>query len=367
MSCSFCGEGAQKRINCGTCAGFSSAKTRMGLIKTKLELFDLQEKVDRVLNDPKQAFTLTSCGASESRTGRLDAKVLALQLKLDQLKRATLQCHAEVNQIREKARKIKTDTATAAKSTAALRKSFTNEKNMRIQHERESIITFEKTYMDLFQQTLPLQSACCESLLDLFLLKKKRRKTHDYDVVLAFNTIPEFLKLGHYPVAVINAGIERLSYFIVLLASYLGVHLPYTIYLPTKSFAYVRIGPLLKELYLGHSVKTTMRTTPREFHNYCGSLAMVALNVAFVAARIGVVNLGFESITRPNFLVAQLYLKLESYIKHGKQVQVHAVSLATDTELIKDHFISSIDVDLNGHSAEWNIVEAPEDLHQAQS
>lgn len=367
MSCSFCGEGAQKRIYCGTCAGFNAVKIRMGYIKTKSELCELQGKVDQVLNDRMRAFTLASTGAPESRTSHLDAEVLALQLKIDQLNRATLQCHADIHHVREKIQTIRAGTATATKATAALRKSFTKEKLSRIRHEKEGIISLEKSYMDLFQQTLPLQSASCESLLDLFLLKKKRRKTHDYDVVLAFNTIPEFLKLGHYPAAVINAGIERLSYFIVLLASYLGVHLPYTMYLPTRSYAFVRIGPHMKELHLGHSVKTTMRTTPRDFLDYCGSLAMVALNVAFVAARIGVTNLSFDSITRPNFLVAQLYLKLESYIRHGKQVQVHAVSLATDTELIKDHLIHSIDVDLNGNSAEWNIVEAPEDLHQAQA
>lgn len=360
MSCSFCGESGQKPVYCGTCAGNLFLRKRISLIKAMDQIATLQANVDTVMKDSRRAIAFTSTGPSDARTGLLDAKILALRAKLDQTSRAVLQCRVETQQVYEKVGRIKAASAAAGKATATLKKSHANEQKSIIEHTKGQISELEKNYRNIYHQTLPLQAAACKNLLDLFMLKKKRKKSQEYDVVLGFSTIPEVSQLGQYSYPVINAGFEGLAYFTVLLASYLGIYLPYPILLPSKSQPFLRVGPEKQKLHLSRALKEIMVGNRAEFHDYCRGLAMVTLDVAFVAARIGVVNLDFIATTRANYLAAQLYMWLDGYVKKGHQIQVHAVALNTDLDAIQDHFVSLIDININGKSEEWDLVHAPD-------
>lgn len=361
VECGICGTD-QSPLYCGGCASHLTLRSRINVMKVTSQLSDLRTNVSQAIegeSTPGSARGGHDGGGNEARTTHLQAHITTLQKRLTQLQAAVTSTHNKTAEIRQQSSSVEKSTMTSRNEAERIGRDADTQlaasRSARTDHEA----VLEKGYRGLLHLSLGLQTKCCQDLLEIFALKKKRKK-NGYEIVLGFAVIPELSQLGHYSITTINSGLERVCMFLALLASYIGIRLPYELNLPQKARPRVLIGPYHAPLRLAHSVKTMMRSSPREFHDYCQLLAMLAMDVASVALKLGVSGVAeLQDLTRINQLIAQIYLRVEGLIKTGHNIQVYSGTIATDLDSLQDHIITAIDVELNGKSAEWNIVEAP--------
>lgn len=344
VSCSICGE-PKRRVYCGSCTTQLTLRARINVIKAVTQVASLRESVDKTKN----------CGAAQADS--LVSQVAALQSQLERTQQLTAEMRDETSRLIAEKDLANAQFVPARQSLRQRQISMSNDVK-EFQGKLDSQTTMlESDYIQLFRSSMGLQSNCVQTLLEIFTLKKKRRRNTEYEFILGFSIIPELSQLAHYSTAVINSGFERVAYFLVFVASFLGIRLPFELHLPRKDQPRLRIGIDAEELFLPHSVKTVMRSNPREFHRYCRRLAMFALDAAHVASKVGVPNVETPVASKLSQLVAQIYLRLDHIVRSGHKIQVYAGSIRTDVDTLQDLLITMIDVEVNGRSAEWNIVE----------
>lgn len=344
VSCSICGE-PKRRVYCGSCTTHLTLRARVNVIKAISQVSSLRESVDNA----------KTCGAALADS--LVSRIAALQAQLERTQQLTVETRNETARFRAEKQTASSQLVPARQSLRQRQVSMQNDEADFNNKLNKQISTLENDYVQLFRSSMALQTHCVRSLLDIFTLKKKRRKSTDYEFILGFNIVPELSQLAHYSTAVINSGFERVAYFLVFVASLLGVRLPFELRLPRKDQPHLQIGIDAEELFLPHSIKTLMRSNPREFHSYCRRLAMFALDTAHIGSKVGVPNVETPVASKISQLIAQIYLRLDHIVRSGHKIQVHAGSISTDVDTLQDILITMIDVEVNGRSAEWNIVE----------
>lgn len=366
--CGVCGN-YQKQLYCSGCATHLTLRPRINVLNVNTQLNSLKQSVSNTLeghstdteSGESNAYHSNSTG-NKAHITQLTTKAELLTRKLKEIQQHTSQTKREASTLRHKTQFIQNELGKQRGLNIELGTTAHSQYDQYTvgKHARESEL--EKCYRDMLHLSLGLQAKCCLELLDIFSLKKKRKKV-GYEIVLGTNIVPELTKLGHYSVTTINSGIERVSTFIMLLASYLGIRLPHDIILPRKSQPFVLIGTAQESLVLPHSVKTMMRSSTREFHHYCSLLGMLVLNVTHVALKLGIPGINdLEDVVKIHQLVAQIYLRLESLIKQSHQIKIYSGFVPADIESVQDHLITAIDIEMNGKSAEWNIIDVPNNL-----
>lgn len=362
VECGICGSD-RKLLCCGGCATHLTLRARMNVIKVTSQLAGLQASVTQALEGyPNSALENgdgVSVSGNEVRTVQLHSQIDILQKKLDTIQKAVDKTHNRTMELRQQHQTAKNSISNDNKSLVFIERVGKNhyEFSERSRLAKEKLL--EKTYKDSLNLSLGLQSKCCQDLLEIFMLKKKRKK-NGYEIVLGHNVVPDLTQLGHYSVTTINSGLERLCAFYFFLSSYLGLQLPFETHLPQMSQPKVLLGPMHEPLWLPHSPKTMMRSSSREFHSYCRLLAMLALDLAYIALKLGLPMLAdLQDIARLNQLVAQIYLRIENLIRSGHRLKIYSGTLEIDLDALQDHLITAVDIELNGKSAEWNIIDAP--------
>lgn len=353
VECGLCGAD-QSPLYCGGCASHITLRSRINVIKVTSQLSELQASVAQAIES-----TNSAQGGNEARARRMQAQIHTLQKRLGQLQTAVMATHNRTAELKQQTASVRSQAQKTRQHVQQMAANAADQVKKSEIKRREHEAVLEKGYRNLLHLSLGLQSKCCQDLLEIFALKKKRKK-NGYEIVLGFAVVPELSHLGHYSITTINSGLERVCMFVSLLASYMGLRLPFELDRPQKARPRVLIGPSQLPLRLPHSVKTMMRSSPNEFHDYCRLLAMLAMDVAFIALKLGLAGAAeLHEVTRINQLIAQIYLRIEALIKAGHTFQFYSATLAVDIDSLQDHIITAIDVELNGTSAEWNIVEAP--------
>lgn len=335
----------------------------MNVIKVTSQLAGLQASVTQALEGHPNSALENGEGANASgnevRTVQLHSKIDILQKKLDTIQKAVDKTHSRTMELRQQRQTAKTGLANENKSLIFIENAGKNHSELSERSRLTKEKVLEKTYKDSLNSSLGLQIKCCQDLLEIFTLKKKRKK-NGYEIVLGHNVVPDLTQLCHYTVTTINSGLERLCSFYVFLSSYLGLQLPFETHLQQMSQPKVLLGPLRDPLWLPHSPKTMMRSSPREFHRYCRLLAMLALDLAYIALKLGLPTFAdLQDIAKLNQLAAQIYLRIENLIRSGHRLKIYSGTLEIDLDALQDHLITAVDIELNGKSAEWNIIDAP--------
>lgn len=344
MNCGICGE--SKQLLCGSCANHAVLRPRINVIKA-IEQVEVQKlAVETTLQN--------------SRAAGLEAQILALQKQLQATKAAIEQCKRETKNIRSKSSQQITSLAS---HRAELKKRSTFQSN-EIEDERRRLDSelseLEIDYKRVFHQSLACQNQCLRDLLIIFPVRRRRRRHGQQpDTLLGFGTVPNAQNLGFYTPAVVNSGLERVASFSSLCAAYLGVQLPFRIYLPTRKQLLVAMGYGTEQipLRLVRTVRELLRSDPNEFYEFCRSLAMLIIDVATLAARLGVPRLQLEDISKLNELITHIALRLGSQVNAGIEIQVHSVTLPIDIEAMQDHLITCAEVDAH---AQWSVVDVDE-------
>lgn len=296
-------------------------------------------------------------------------------------------------------------------------------------HSRElskAAVNTQKTVSEDSIDKLAVQQ--CRLLSSLFLIRRRkvrrpssRKETSSSsstrppsprgsETSVGFSTLPDLTLLARHLHTVINYSVERLAYFCFYMAYYLQLTLPYTISLPQKSAPFTRISDNTaargssgkRVLVLRKSVKTVVQTSPRDFDLYAGGLAMLALDLSYIASVLGYRpnraaavggngsegdGVGVEDVVQVDrtlmavheilTLTPNLHLELaglplwQTQRRHVQQplppgqsaAQAAVVSgpALPDLEDVVDHIITRNFVEINGGSAEWNMVDKDDD------
>lgn len=367
--CGVCGN-HQKQLYCSGCATHLTLRPRINVLNVNTQLNSLKQSVSNTLEGHSTTDVPASEGSAypcdstgnKAHITQLTTKTELLTRKLKEIQQHTNQTKRHATMLRQKTQLIRSESDKLRTLNTEVGTIAHAQYDEYIAGKRARENELEKCYKDMLYLSLGLQTKCCHELLDIFSLKKKRKKV-GYEIVLGSNIVPELTQLGHYSVTTINSGMERVATFIMLLASYLGIRLPHDIILPRKSQPFVLIGTSRESLVLPHSVKTMMRSSTREFHHYCSLLGMLVLDVTHVALKLGIPGINdLEDVVKIHQLIAQIYLRLEGLIKQSHQIKIYSGFVPADIESVQDHLITAIDIEMNGKSAEWNIIDAPYNL-----
>lgn len=407
MSCGICD--AEQNLFCSGCCNYMFLRSRVTLIKTLSQVSELQTQVTQLVSgnepreprEPRESRELRELGESREHGGsekfensgkseggsrpsgpcnsgncahisQLQARINSLESQIRRQKECVAETKASTTKIRldiERLKQLESDThAKKLEIEEASQMVFKSAEMAR--HSKEGLL--ETGYRDMLLLSLHLQAEYLHDFLEVFKLKRKR-KQNGFEIVLGQNVVPELGSLGHYSTAVINSGMDRVCYFTALLAKYTSQTLPYPLLLPTTKQPKVLIHSISRSfnlsdsngetqsLYLHHSVKTMTRSSPREFYTYCKLLSMLYIDVAFLATRLGVVRItDLEDTAKLGHNLTQIYLQIENSLQTGARLPISASPLDVDLDALQEYLITTIDVALNGRSAEWNLVEVPE-------
>lgn len=247
---------------------------------------------------------------------------------------------------------------------------------------------------------LALQKCCL--LTSLFLIRRRKARRGSsrkepsskssrpvspqvFETSIAFMVLPDLTVLPRYTHSIINYSIERLAYFCFYIADYLQLTLPYTILPPQKMAPFVRVYDNLKHskraLVLRQSVKSVVQSSPKDFDVYAGGLAMLALDLSYISSMLSSAEAGpidVEAVVQVDktLLALQETLTLTPNLHQilaqsprwqyqrqqlRQQDQVLEVPAFPDLDDVIDYIITRNFVEINGGSAEWNLVDKDDD------
>ena len=209
---------------------------------------------------------------------------------------------------------------------------------------------------------------------------------HIFETSIAFTFLPDFAVLPRYPHTMINASTERLAYYCFYIAYYLHLTLPYTILTPQKQAPFIRICEnsrhIRRAVVLRNSVKTTVQTTPTEFESYASGLAMLALNLSYIAVFLGCsppTQITLDSVVQVDKMILTIHENLltstlpqlienspfwqfqRQQLKPGPMPRDDCIAMLPDLEDVVDSIITRNFLEINGGSAEWNLVDFDKD------
>lgn len=359
MHCGICAQNHEQLL-CASCCSFLFLHSRVTLYKALEQLAELKGQVS--------ASIAPRCGQAEPSgnaacVAQLQASARRLTSLASRQSRAAAALRSETQATvataeAQAAHHAERDAHTEALTAEAAEQYTVLEETRRA---REGLL--QSRYREMLLETMELQSRVFADFLEVFNLKKKRKKD-GFEIVLNQVVIPDLYSLGHYSTAVINSGLERVGYFVELLARYTSQDLPYPLVLPSAAQPKLLIGHEQEPLWLPHSVRTMTRSSPRDFYRFCRLLSMQYLNVVYMALRLGAVEIRtFEDMSKLGHVLTQIYLRIDACMKQGVHMQLVSASADKDVDLdldgLQEYLITTIDVALNGRSAEWNLVEAP--------
>lgn len=349
--------------------------------------------------------------ASRKYTGLLETKIRNLRNHLDNLKAATSQCREQTEILRESTQKLKVKNKEKENEVQKLR---SNMYQIYDKSAKSLAMSISDALLNANQTLIPQITAMKERhARDLALLVniKRRRRKRDRavlrpkvtngredlnqpvsepaplvadstppDVLVSFTVIPDLSLLPHYSQPTINASLERLSYLIALLGYYLDVRLPYDISLPNKYHSYLRVsnhsGSIKHNLFLTTGIQSIAQHRPKDFEKLAEAMAMLALDLAAVADKLGIQRTTLRQICQLNITCALIYPRLipgkesdtikELILQQQDGLQPTARE-DLDLSSVTDYIINQVYFEINGASGEWNIVDRVESEGEADT
>lgn len=412
-TCHICGEGPPcKRLLCGACASYMVLGNRISLINSTTEVETLTADINGLIGpnlkyEPKVALRYGSDKPSETRwTGALQARTENLARKLHKIEQNKLKLSHSIQETRQTVARLK---SANAETISHIREQRKRARQVHDAQKREihSVVSSNVKDAELLKDSIDrLAWAHCKDLALLFGIRKRRRKKepvkesaanggrlHEnyrddldeqtgatnvsrngastrvspyYDILIGFVVVPDLSILSHYPPSTIGSSLERVAYFCCLVAYYLDVRLPFDIFLPQRSQPTVRMAHaglnIKQSIHLNETIKSIAEQKPKLFEHYVGGLAMLALDMAHVARALGISISSCEEIAQLNKVVASVYRSLVPSEKRKRDEQrTSAVNSAmADLASLQDYIITQTYLDLNGESAEWNLVDLEE-------
>lgn len=427
--CGICSNQASstRKLLCPSCATTSSLGLRIRLVNSLSEVASLTSSIDGLLGGEyvyDQSVTsdktrdsmslnvsLESTNlASRKYTGLLETKIKNLKTHLDNLKAATSKCREQTIALRESTQQLKTKNKDKENEVRKLRGSMYQ---IYDKSAKSLAMSISDALLNANQNLVPQITAMKEKhARDLALLVniKRRRRKRDRavlrpkvtnggedltqaalpslspvadstppDVLVSFTVIPDLSILPHYSQPTINASLERLSYLIALLGYYLDVRLPYDISLPNKYHSYLRVsnhsGSIKHNLFLTTGIQSIAQHRPKDFELFAEAMAMLALDLAAVADKLGLQRTTLRQICQLNITCALIYSRLvpgkeSDAIKDLIQQQNGEQPTVTedlDLSSVTDFIINQVYFEINGASGEWNIVDRVESEGEADA
>lgn len=193
-------------------------------------------------------------------------------------------------------------------------------------------------------------------LSGLFLIRRSRRAS--VEVYICFVGVPDLKALvKQSPRASLNVCFDRVAIYTLLVSWYLGVSLPYAITPPLKHAPYV-VMQHRHVLLLRKSARDVLVEQPREFERYATTLSMLVLDLAYLASKVGV---HVESVLD----MASILMEMDRVFATGKATQPisdNDIPETPDLEEVTDLIVTANFIEVNGGSAEWNLIGREETM-----
>lgn len=264
-----------------------------------------------------------------------------------------------------------------------------------------NISSGDKDYQYINYKKIDLALRFLVKFNSLFLISIKRNSgnrrgnTSEREVFISFNPIPNLSNLVKYSHNILNASFERLSYYCFFSSNYLGLLLPYPICPPQRQQPMTVIlgkNGAQFELKARDTIKKQIKERPKDFDDYAKGLSMLAIDLLFLCLYTGVVNqievnktnthtnnttkksLNYDSENMAdkalnidqNIYLLNIFFSNKSNHHHHysrRQNPVHPLSTnknnaleLPDLEDVWDLVVNKNYIEVNGNSAEWNII-----------
>lgn len=381
---------------CARCCSHQFLVWQVQSVPVATEVHDLIAKVNE----------LVQTSTSEGDSGKFQLKSLqAKRMALEQEKSRVLEQTIQVKQLIDSSKtKIKDlQTILQAQKPIVPSLSVDLERNSKAQISGFSDIITSKQSRSVPQEEAIDQSTLqrCRDLTSLFTIRRRKLRANSsikeglksprpqspvvFETSIAFTILPDLRVLSRHPHTMINASVERLAYFCFYIANYLNLSLPYTILPPQKQAPFVRISgfshPRKQPIVLLKSVKTTLQETPRKFDMYAEALAMLALDLSYIAAFLkctppmalpveAVVQVDQavlaiqDSLLTTNLASSPLWQYQRPQLSSSPRMKDDLdIAFLPDLEDVTDFIITRNFVEINGGSAEWNLVDKGDDMN----